>query len=126
MPNPGNLEVKFKNKGRDYYLSLDDETVSQLEESTFTKKIKYIISKGVGVRFYVVKCGKQALEILVRADRSVFLSRDQQEIKPFTKHEEVLEEGLRREPEPIAEDESDATNEEENLAESRPGDEKSN
>ena len=61
------------------------------------QKIKYAQSKGFEIRFYVIKKTRQAIEILIRCNRAIFVSRSQTETKPFTKHEEVLEEELARE-----------------------------
>lgn len=106
---PG-AEIEFKIKGGSYWLTLGNEVISQLEEGNFIQKIKYALSKGFPIQFYLVKRSKQTLAILARCDKAIFLNKNQPEMKPFTKHEEVLEEGLRREPEMSGEEESDSPN----------------
>jgi len=94
--NPGvELKPKFKNKA--YFLVLGKDAITRIDQENAIQKIKYAQSKGFEIRFYVIKKTRQAIEILIRCNRAIFVSRSQTETKPFTKHEEVLEEELARE-----------------------------
>lgn len=94
--NPG-VELKSKFKNKTYFLVLGKDVITQIDQENAIQKIKYAQSKGFEIRFYVIKKTKQTLEILIRCNRAIFFSRSQVDIKPFTKHEEVLEEELLRE-----------------------------
>lgn len=105
--NPG-IELKPKFKGKSYFLVLGRDTITRIDQENAIQKIKYAQNKGFEIRFYVIKKTKQAIEILIRCNRAIFISRSQMDIKPFTKHEEVLEEELSRESDNTTEDDEDS------------------
>lgn len=105
--NPG-IELKPKFKGKSYFLVLGGVTITRIDQENAIQKIKYAQNKGFEIRFYVIKKTKQAIEILIRCNRAIFISRNQMDIKPFTKHEEVLEEELSRESDNTTEEDEDS------------------
>ena len=106
--NPGvELKPKFKNKA--YFLVLGKDAITRIDQENAIQKIKYAQSKDFEIRFYVIKKTKQTIEILVRCNRTIFVSRSQMEIKPFTKHEEVLEEELAREVDNTTDEDEDSS-----------------
>lgn len=92
--SPG-TELKLQDKG--YRLFSEKEIVSQIEEEAVIKKINYALEKGFVLKFFLVKTGKENTEVMIRCERPIFLDKSGLEIKPFTKHEEFLEENLLRE-----------------------------
>lgn len=111
-------ELKLKLKGDLGTLSFSEEVVTHLDhDPQLIEKISHALAKGIEIKFYVTKRTKVSLEILVRANKSIFLGKSQLDIKPFTKHEEVLEEDLRREPESGDDTEESPLRAEENTSE---------
>ena len=105
---PG-TQLSLKTKNKSYYLLFDNEVVSQIEDESLIQKIGYALEKSFEIKFYVVKRNKLTLEILIRCNRTIFLSTGQTSIKPFTKHEEALEEALVRDGDLTEQSEDDST-----------------
>ncbi len=105
--NPG-VELKPKLKGKGYFLILGKDVITRIDQENAIQKIKYAQNKGFEISFYVIKKTKQEIEILIRCNRAIFISRNQMDIKPFIKHEEVLEEELSRETDSTTDEDEDS------------------
>ncbi len=86
--------AELKIRAKSYSLMINKETVGQIEGETIRQKIRHGLEKGLTIKFYVIKRDKQNLEVLIRCNKNIFNSQSLSEIRPFTKHEEFLEEGL--------------------------------
>ena len=86
--------AELKIRAKSYSLMINKEAVGQIEDESIRQKIRHGLEKGLTIKFYVIKGNKQNLEVLIRCNKNIFNSQNLSGIRPFTKHEEVLEEGL--------------------------------
>lgn len=90
-------ELQLKSKNKAITLSNGKDAVAEIDNEEVRKKILYAMDKKFLLSFFTIKNNKQYLDVIVQCNKPIFLGSRSSEIKPFTKHEEVLEEDLGRE-----------------------------
>lgn len=84
--------IQLKIKGSSFLLFLGKDFVAEIDRTELQQKISYCQLKKYDLEFFVVRMAKKTLDVLVRCNKPVFPAQTMAEIKPFSRHENIVNE----------------------------------